>query len=231
MDIKIIQETSDYLVIDKPSGLLVHPADHHEKARTLTHWLVEKYPAIVNVGEDPGRPGIVHRLDMDVSGVIIIPKTQKMFFHLKKQFQEHTVKKVYLALVHGIPGKPEGLINFPLARSRRKKGRMAAQPKPNEKTRDAITRFYVYKKFQHLTLLEVEIETGRSNQIRAHLLAYGLPIVGDKIYKTKSVKQKVELDRPFLHSWKLEFTDLNNQKQSFEAPLPGELERVLGEIR
>lgn len=231
MDIKIIQETADYLVIDKPSGLLVHPADHHEKARTLTHWLMEKNPAIAVVGEDPSRPGIVHRLDMDVSGVMVIPKTQAMFLRLKKQFQEHTIKKIYLALVHGIPGKPEGIINFPLARSRRKKGRMAAQATANEKTWDAITKFFVFKKFQHLSLLEVEIETGRSNQIRAHLLAYGLPIVGDKIYASKRVKQKVKLNRPFLHSWKLEFMDLNNQKKTFEASLPGDLERVLEKIR
>ncbi|MFA6588339.1 MAG: RluA family pseudouridine synthase [Patescibacteria group bacterium] len=231
MDIKILQETPDYLVIDKPSGLLVHPAEHHEKERTLTHWLVEKYPAIVNVGEDPSRPGLVHRLDMDVSGVMVIPKTQEMFMHLKKQFQDHTVKKIYLALVHGIPGKPEDTIDFPLARSRRKKGRMASQPSPTEKTREAITRFYVMQKFQHLTLLEVEIETGRSNQIRAHLLAYGLPIVGDKVYASNRVKQKVELDRPFLHSWKLEFTDLNNQKQFFEASLPGKLNKLLEKIK
>ncbi|RJO59663.1 RNA pseudouridine synthase [Candidatus Parcubacteria bacterium] len=231
MDIKIIQETADYLVIDKPSGLLVHPAEHHEKAQTLVHWLIRKYPEIAEVGEDPGRPGLVHRLDMEVSGVMVIPKTQRMFLHLKKQFQAHAIKKIYLALVHGRPGKPEGVINFPLARSRRKKGRMSAQPQATEKTREAITRFYVLKKFQHLTLLEIEIETGRSNQIRAHLLAYGMPIVGDKVYRTKKVKQKVELDRPFLHSWKLEFADLNGLKKSFEARLPGELEKILNKIK
>lgn len=228
---KIIAETPDYLVLDKPSGLLVHEANHHPGADTLVHWLLEHYPAIKGVGEEADRPGIVHRLDMDVSGVMVVARTQQMYDHLKKQFQNHEVEKMYLALVHGVPGKPDGTIRFPLGRSRRNAGRMASQPVPTDKTRDAVTNFAVKEQFTHLTLLEVTIETGRTNQIRAHLLAFGLPIVGDTVYASRWVKQKVALDRPFLHSWKLGFTDLDNTMQHFEAPLPESLTALLTKLR
>lgn len=228
---RIITETPNYLVLDKPSGLLVHEANHHPGAKTLVGWLREHYPDVAGVGEETDRPGIVHRLDMDVSGVMVVARTQQMYDHLKQQFQNHEVQKTYLALVHGVPGKPDGTISFPLGRSRRNAGRMASQPLPTEKTREAVTHFAVQEQFTHLTLLEVTIETGRTNQIRAHLLAFGLPIVGDTVYASKSVKQKVALDRPFLHSWKLGFTDLDNTPKHFEAPLPEALRRTLDTIR
>jgi len=230
-DVRIITETPDYLVLDKPRGLLVHEANHHPGAPTLVGWLREHYPDIEGVGEAADRPGIVHRLDMDVSGVMVVARTQAMYDHLKKQFQNHEVEKMYLALVHGVPGKPDGTISFPLGRSRRNAGRMASQSSPTEKTREAVTHFAVKEQFTHLTLLEITIETGRTNQIRAHLLAYGLPIVGDTAYASKSVKQKVALDRPFLHSWKLGFADLAGLQQRFEASTPIELEQLLINLR
>ena len=224
---RIIAETPDYLVLDKPSGLLVHEANHHPGADTLVGWLLENYPDIKGVGEEADRPGIVHRLDMDVSGAIVVARTQEMYEHLKKQFQNHEVEKIYLALVHGVPGRPDGTIAFPLGRSRRNAGRMASQSVASDKTREAVTHFAVKEQFTHLSLLEVTIETGRTNQIRAHLLAYGLPIVGDTVYASKSVKQKVALDRPFLHSWKLGFADLANTQNEFIAPLPEPLTLLL----
>ena len=141
------------------------------------------------------------------------------------------MQKTYLALVHGVPGKPDGTISFPLGRSRRNAGRMASQPAPTGKTREAVTHFAVKEQFTHLTLLEVTIETGRTNQIRAHLLAFGLPIVGDTVYASKSVKQKVALDRPFLHSWKLAFTDLEGSPKHFEAPMPEILAALLERLK
>jgi 23S rRNA pseudouridine1911/1915/1917 synthase len=228
---RIITETPDYLVLDKPSGLLVHEANHHPGADTLVGWLLENYPDVQGIGEEADRPGIVHRLDMDVSGAMVVARTQEMYDHLKKQFQNHEVKKVYLALVHGVPGKSDGTISFPLGRSRRNAGRMASQSVASEKTREAITHFAVKEQFTHLSLLEVTIETGRTNQIRAHLLAYGLPIVGDTVYASKSVKQKVALDRPFLHSWKLGFADLDNTPKHFEVALPDSLNTLLQTLR
>lgn len=230
-DVRIITETPDYLVLDKPSGLLVHEANHHPGAPTLVGWLLEHYPDIKGVGEEADRPGIVHRLDMDVSGVMVVPRTQAMYENLKKQFQNHEVEKMYLALVHGVPGKPDGTISFALGRSRRNAGRMASQSAVSEKTREAITHYAVKEQFRHLTLLEITIETGRTNQIRAHLLAFGLPIVGDTVYASKSVKQKVALDRPFLHSWKLGFTDLTGTKIFNESPMPPKLESLLQSLR
>lgn len=230
-NVRIITETPDYLVLDKPSGLLVHDANHHPGAETLVQWLLGRYPEIKGVGEEADRPGIVHRLDMDVSGVMVVARNQRMYDHLKAQFQNHEVEKTYLALVHGVPGKPDGTISFPLGRSRRNAGRMASQPLPTEKTREAVTHFAMKEQFTHLTLLEVTIETGRTNQIRAHLLAYGLPIIGDTVYASKTVKQKVAFDRPFLHSWKLGFTDFNGVLEHFESPLPNELESLLQKLR
>ncbi|MEK7631665.1 MAG: RluA family pseudouridine synthase [Patescibacteria group bacterium] len=230
-DVHIIAETPDYLVLDKPSGLLVHAANHHPGAPTLVGWLLEHYPDIKGVGEEAERPGIVHRLDMDVSGVMVVPRTQAMYDHLKKQFQNHEVEKMYLALVHGVPGKPDGTISFALGRSRRNAGRMASQPAATEKTREAITHYAVKEQFTHLTLLEITIETGRTNQIRAHLLAFGLPIVGDTVYASKRVKQKVAFDRPFLHSWKLGFADLTGAKIYNESPMPEKLEALLRDLR
>jgi 23S rRNA pseudouridine1911/1915/1917 synthase len=227
----IIFESPDYLVLDKPSGLLVHAAEHHEGEATLVDWLKTNYPDTKNVGEDPARPGIIHRLDMDVSGAIVVARTQKMYEHLKNQFKKHEVEKMYLALVHGVPGKPDGTISFPLGRSRRNAGRMASQPTATERTRDAITHYAVREQFTHLTLLEITIETGRTNQIRAHLLAFGLPIVGDTVYASRWVKQKVAFDRPFLHSWKLGFTDLTGTRQSYESPLPTKLTGLLEKLR
>ncbi len=230
-NVHIIAETPDYLVLEKPSGLLVHAANHHPGADTLVGWLLEHYPDVKGVGEEADRPGIVHRLDMDVSGVMVVPRTQAMYDHLKQQFQNHEVEKMYLALVHGVPGKPDGTISFALGRSRRNAGRMASQPAATNKTRGAVTRYAVKEQFRHLTLLEITIETGRTNQIRAHLLAFGLPIVGDTVYASKSVKQKVVLDRPFLHSWKLGFTDLQGVKISNESPLPIQLQDLLQKLR
>lgn len=228
---RIITETPDYLILDKPSGLLVHEANHHPGADTLVAWLREHYPEVEGVGEETDRPGIVHRLDMDVSGVMVVARTQAMYDHLKAQFQNHEVEKMYLALVHGVPGKPDGTISFALGRSRRNAGRMASQPVASDKTREAVTHYAVKEQFRHLTLLEVTIETGRTNQIRAHLLAFGLPIVGDTVYASKRVKQKVPLERPFLHSWKLGFADLTGTKIQSEAPLPDTLVECLGKLR
>lgn len=225
---EIIEETDDYLVINKPAGLIVHPAAGI-KEKTLTDWLLEKYPSVQSVGDDPNRPGIVHRLDKDVSGLIVIAKTKTMFEHLKKQFQERLIKKEYLALARGEIKAAEGIIDLPLKRSRRS-GKMAAQPKGGE-GKTAITEFSVIKKFKNYTYLKINLKTGRSHQIRTHFFAYGYPLVGDKLYRNKKIKEKIKLNRIFLHAASLAFADLENKQKEYHCPLPGELNDILTKLK
>ncbi|MFA6446960.1 MAG: RluA family pseudouridine synthase [Patescibacteria group bacterium] len=200
----LIKETPDWIVLNKPVGLLVHPDAHHEHG-TLVDVLVKHDPAIGKLGEDPSRPGIVHRLDRDVSGLMVIPKTQDAFDDLKKQFAQHSTTKVYIALVYGTPPKDEGDIKFKIARSTTR-ARMAARPEHEEGGRAAWTHYRVIKKYQHATLLELQIFSGRTHQIRAHLHALRCPIIGDSLYIIKSFKP-VPVSRLLLQSVGLKFKD------------------------
>lgn len=224
---KIIAEDKDYLIIEKPSGLIAHYALNDKNSFALTDWLIKKYPAIKKVGEDPVRPGLVHRLDKEASGLMVIAKNQKTFAHLKSQFQNHLIKKEYLALAYGKILTNEGLIDFPLSRSKIT-GKMAAKPRGSA-GHDAITNFVVLKRFSRYTYLKVIIKTGRSHQIRAHLKAYGYPLVGDKLYQNKKIKP-AELKRLFLHAATLGFNDLENNWQEFNSDLPLELNEFLQKL-
>ena len=234
-DYILIHKEEDFLVINKPAGLLVHGAAHIEE-KTLIDMLLEKYPEIAKTGDDPMRPGIMHRLDKQVSGLLVVAKTQKGFESLKKQFQDRTVKKTYIGLVFGKMLKDYDEINFPIQRSA-KGHKMAALPatvngEKNEKGRNAITEFTTIKKFINYTLLEIIIKTGRTHQIRVHLSAYGHPLVGDDLYgtrKTKLKNAKLGLDRIFLTASKLEFDDLEGERRRFEVEMPGELKAFLEE--
>lgn len=229
--VKIIAETDDYLVINKPSGLIIHGAEHINEP-TLVDWLLKKYPGVKEVGEDPARPGIVHRIDKDVSGLLVVAKTQKFFEFLKKQFQDRTTDKKYTALVYGKPIKDEGQINFLIERSSTGH-KMAAKP-ANQTGKAAISEFKVVQRFINFTLLKVKIITGRTHQVRVHLAAYGTPIVGDNLYGTKLTKEKnikLNTSRVFLVADELTFTDLAGESQSFNIKLPGEFTDLLGRIK
>lgn len=245
---KIIFENDDYLVLNKPAGLISHGGPSITD-KTLVDFLKKKYPKIENVGEDPLRPGLVHRLDKEASGLMVVAKNQKTFEYLKKQFKNRRVAKNYIALAHGKISKDEDVITFPIKRS--KDGfKMAALPgysekiaeknkagnrdrgtlKAQENSRESITNFRVLKRFINYTLLDVNIKTGRTHQIRVHLYAYGHPLLGDPLYFTKKYKvknEKVGLGRLFLVSKKLSFKDINGEKQTFEIELPEELENFL----
>ena len=229
--IKIIFENDDFLVIDKPTGLSAHPSSTEPKG-TLVNWLLYHFPAIKSVGEmiESGniRPGIVHRLDKDTSGVMVVAKNQKSFLWLKSQFQNHKVVKKYLALVNGMPEKENGTIDFNIARSRTDPTKNVAL-KIKTDGRYAITRWLVVKKFSSHTLLEITPETGRMHQIRVHLKAAGWPVSGDKKYGQPS-KDPKHLGRMFLHAEYLSFTSPNGEKFSFNSPLPRELEDCLRNI-
>ncbi len=235
--VKIILETEEYLVIDKPAGLSVH--GQNDQAITLVDVLIKKYPQLINVGEDSSRPGIVHRLDKDVSGLMIIAKTQASFTNLKRQFRYRTITKEYTALVYGkIDHQPSAVINFPIRRA--KKGyKMAALPltdfgQINQTGKQAETQFDVLKNFINYALLKIKINTGRTHQIRVHLYAYGHPLVGDNIYgtaKTRLLNKKLNLKRVFLVADKLGFTDLAGHKQTYAINLPDDFKKILKQIK
>ncbi|MFA6106638.1 MAG: RluA family pseudouridine synthase [Patescibacteria group bacterium] len=238
----IIEDNDEFMVINKPAGIAVHgatdlsgsgaPADEEKPEQiSLISLVVKKYPAISLVGEDPSRPGIVHRLDKDVSGVMVIAKNQKSFLNLKSQFKRREIKKTYLALVYGRVEKDRGKITFPIERSR--EGKMAARP-ANQPGKPALTDFTVMKRFINYTLLEARPKTGRTHQIRCHLAAYGNPIAGDGLYSTKETREKnrmLDLGRIFLVAVKLEFKNLAGEKLSFSAPLPDNLKKVLSIVK
>jgi 23S rRNA pseudouridine1911/1915/1917 synthase len=222
----IVYEDDDMLVINKPAGLLVHDAFEQETRPTVVDALLERYPDIAEIGDDPKRPGIVHRLDMDVSGLMAIAKTQEAFEFLKGQFQERTVKKEYTALVYGRPPHIHDTIELKIARSK-SKGRMVSRTGEQE-GKEAITKYDTVEEYNHTTLLKVNILTGRTHQIRVHMQAIGCPIVGDKLYKIKRMKvNPIELGRIFLHAHKLEIKSLDGTTRQFESELPVELEQFL----
>ncbi len=262
MNIQILKETTNYLIINKPAGLIVHGGAHINEP-TLVNWLLEKYPEIKEVGEDPYRPGIVHRLDKEASGLMIIVKNNQAFNYFKNQFKKRKIKKEYLTLVHGKIEKDEGMIDFPIVRSSQGH-KMAAIPKSIknfndsaksldndnsynnisnrsqgnvralEESREAITEFYILKRYINFTLLNIKMKTGRTHQIRVHFSAYGHPLLGDSLYgnkKSKVKNTKLNIGRIFLMANKLNFTDQDEEKQEFEIDLSPDLQEILTKIK
>jgi 23S rRNA pseudouridine1911/1915/1917 synthase len=236
--INIIYEEKGFLVLEKPAGLTVHPHIHQKNA-TLVDWLLKKYPEIRGVGES-FRPGLVHRLDRDVSGLMVVAKNISYYHYLVEQFQTRQVQKKYLALVQGEVPFTSGTINFSIGRNR--KGRLIAFS-PEEQNfissgykniKTAITKYRIVQKFNNFTLLELQILTGRTNQIRLHLKAWGFPIVGDKKYFQKSLlrlKLQEKVERIFLHAFYLSFLNQRGRRLKFESALPLELKTFLNLIK
>jgi 23S rRNA pseudouridine1911/1915/1917 synthase len=226
-NIKVIFECDDYLVVNKPAGLVVH-GTATSTAVTLVDWLVANYPKIKKVGDDPLRPGIVHRLDKSVSGLMVVALTNKAWKDLKKQFQARTIDKRYQGLVYGKVIKDDGVINFPLERSS-DGHKMAAKP-VSQGGKEAITEFVVLERLINYTLLELTIKTGRTHQIRAHLAAFNHQLVGDDWYgtvMTKAKNKKLKLGRVFLAAVYLAFDNLEGERVKYKLPLPAELKKVM----
>lgn len=221
----IIAETDDYIVINKPAGLLVHekPGTHSAREReyTIADWVGEHLTSTEDL--DATRPGIIHRLDRDVSGVMLIAKHAKAAEYLKQQFAARKVTKIYTALVFGIVKDDAGTITFPLARSKRT-GRVAARPSGSE-GREALTEYTVLERRGSSTLLSVQIKTGRMHQIRSHLLAIGHPIVGDTVYGA-SHTAKAPTERLMLHSTMIGFADMTGKWQEYRVDVPKEFEEI-----
>jgi 23S rRNA pseudouridine1911/1915/1917 synthase len=218
--LKILYEDNDLIVVDKPSGLTVHPAPGHY-SHTLVNALLAHIPDLSS-GE-PARPGIVHRLDKDTSGLIIVAKNETAHMKLADQFKNRTVIKIYRALVQGHLTPEEGIIEADIGRDPRDRKRMAVV----NLGRQARTEYKVLQYLANYTLLEVKPRTGRTHQIRVHLAAIGFPVVGDATYGAKSAY----LSRQFLHAYKLGFRlPSSNEYRQFESPLPADLVQALENI-
>jgi 23S rRNA pseudouridine1911/1915/1917 synthase len=225
---KIVAETADWAVIEKPPGLLVHPAPN-QKTDTLVDFLLEQWPKIAKVGDAPERPGIVHRLDRESSGLMVIAKTQKSFKALKAQFQEHTIGKSYLALVHGKVSHDTDRIETPIGRVKGL-GRMAARVQSKPEDKEARSEYDVLERFPHASLVRVKTETGRMHQVRVHMKSIGHPLVGDSLYAAghKSSPSLGKCPRLFLHAEMLAFNDpKTGDRLEFKAELPSDLNDFL----
>jgi 23S rRNA pseudouridine1911/1915/1917 synthase len=245
MDIKIIYENENFLIIDKPAKLITHPKNKNDNQESVTKWLINKYPEIKNVGEPfiasgdaVPRAGVIHRLDKDTSGLLIVAKNDKTFLYFKKLFQNRIINKYYLALVHGKPKKAKGLILTPLGRIGLKRTTQITGKKLVDK-KEAETEYKTIKNYGEYTLLEIMPKTGRTHQIRVHLKSIGLPIVGDPIYGFKKKPSPFNLNRMFLHAYKLEFiapeSFTNNEskikKIIVEVGLPNELQKIIDMLK
>ena len=222
IDFTVIHTDPDFFVVDKPAGLVVHPGAGNLSG-TLVNGLLSMSPQIREVGERT-RPGIVHRLDKGTSGLLIAANTDHAYQFFVDQLSKHKVKRIYQALVWGIPEGPEGIVDAPIGRSSKNRKKMAIVA--NGKTAKTI---YVMNKSWNtskVSLLEVELETGRTHQIRVHLSSIGNPVVGDEIYGGN--RKNFTLRRQFLHAQKLRFKHPRDGSVcEFESPLPKELKDVL----
>jgi 23S rRNA pseudouridine1911/1915/1917 synthase len=221
MDLNVAWEDEHLLVVDKPAGLVVHPGVGHTSG-TLVHGLVEHEAA----GGDAERPGIVHRLDRDTSGLLVVARSEEAHAALQEAIRRREVERRYLALVKGAPRSRTGRIEAPMGRDRVDRTRHSLDtPTP----REAVTRFEVAELLGPRTLLEVTLETGRTHQIRVHLEAIDLPVSGDPVY---GIPHDLGLERQFLHAVRLAFEHpITGERVDVESPLPDDLAAALARAR
>ena len=228
VEVRVVYEDADVLVIDKPAGLVVHPGAGN-RTGTLVHGLLARYPGLVNVG-DPERPGIVHRIDKDTSGLLLIARSAASYEGLTRQIKDHGVVREYLALVWGHLDAPRGLIDAPIGRSVRVPTRMAVSARGREARTayDVVTR---YDEPVSTSLVRCRLDTGRTHQIRVHLQTIGHPVVGDRRYGGHR-EPFADLRRFFLHADHVAFDHpLTGAPLAFDAPLPAELDELLSRLR
>ena len=225
MRIKILYEDSNILAIEKPSGISVH-GDGRSKEKTITDWVIKNYPKMKNVGEPMGeilRPGIVHRLDRETSGVLLLAKNQKAFEFLKKQFIDREIKKIYHAIVSSSVKNDRGIINKPIGRSPRDFRRYLAGRGARGELREAITEYKVLKRFEisknKFTYLEIKPKTGRTHQIRVHMKFFNHPVVCDSLYNPDGICPK-NISRMALHAKSIKFKNLSGKIIKVESKLP-----------
>lgn len=219
----VVYEDANVAAINKPAGMVVHPAYGHTSG-TLVNAVLARWPQIASFSE-PERAGIVHRLDKDTSGVILVAKTAAALESLREQFKTRAVVKRYLALVEGMPDTPDGLIEAPIGRDPGQRKRMAVV----RDGREAVTEYHVLETYADFSLLEVLPRTGRTHQIRVHLAFVGHPVVGDTVYGRR--RQSIKLKRHFLHAASLTFARPDaGEPITVEAPLPVALQDILDKL-
>lgn len=226
--LEILYEDGDLLAINKPAGMVVHPAVGHESG-TLVNAVLYHCGDELSISHEK-RPGIVHRLDKDTSGVILVAKNDKALDFLQQQFKTRTIKKEYLALVEGHIQPESALIDAPIGRDVRQRKKMAViRPNSSATSRPAQTQYKLEMAYDEFSLVRCFPHTGRTHQIRVHLAYIGYPIVGDDVYGRR--KQRIKLNRHFLHAAKITFQrPSDGETISCEAPLPSALQHVLNQI-
>lgn len=258
MKIKILYEDKDLMVLDKPAGVIVHSDGKNKKEKNVADWILENYPKLEKVGEPMEieykgeqikilRPGIVHRLDKETSGALLVAKNKKTFLFLKEQFQEHKIKKVYRAFVYGSVTDPKaslatgkrGVINVPIGRSPKDIRAYTAGRGAKDPVREAVTEYVILKKFldtdkeesiknqeHQYTYIEAYPKTGRTHQIRVHMRHINHPVVSDPIYRGAKDKA-LGIDRLALHAYSITFTIPKGEQKTVESPLPLDFKKIL----
>ena len=223
--VEILYEDKDIIVVNKTKGMVVHPANGNLDGTLVNAVMAICKDSLSGIGGEI-RPGIVHRLDKDTSGAIIVAKNDKAHINLSEQIKNHQVEKTYIALVKGFVKENEATINMPIGRSTKDRKKMSV----NKNGKNAVTHFKVIERFRNYTLLEVKIETGRTHQIRVHLSEIGYPIVGDTVYSNG--KNEWNIEGQCLHAKSLKFKHPITGKEMFiEAPLPEYFKNVILELK
>jgi 23S rRNA pseudouridine1911/1915/1917 synthase len=222
----VVFENADVLLVNKPAGMVVHPAAGHATG-TLIHAALAHAPDLEGIGGEI-RPGVVHRLDKDTSGLILLAKNDSAYRSLQQQFRSRSISKIYLAIAEGHPPTKTGKVEAPIGRDLKNRKRMAVVVAG--RGRPAITTFRVCEDFRDACLLEAHPETGRTHQIRVHLAFLGCPVAGDRVYGHR--RPVVEAPRQMLHAWRLRLVlPGESEPREFEAPVPKDFEGVLAELR
>lgn len=223
--VEIVYEDKDIIVVNKPKGLVVHPANGNWDGTLVNAIMAICKDSLSGIGGEI-RPGIVHRLDKDTSGLLIIAKNDDAHINMSNQIKDRKVKKIYYALVRGVVPENEATIDMPIGRSTKDRKKMAV----NKNGKEAITHFKVIERFDKYTLLEVKIDTGRTHQIRVHLSEIGYPVVGDEVYSNG--KNEFGVHGQLLHAKCLDFNHpITGKKMHLEAELPQEFVNVLTRLR
>ena len=222
--IEVIYEDSDIIVVNKPKGMVVHPGNGNVDGTLVNAIMAKCEGSLSGIGGEI-RPGIVHRIDKDTSGLLIVAKNDKAHVNLSEQIKEHKVKKTYIALVRGVVKENEATIDMPIGRSKTDRKKMAVC----KDGKNAVTHIKVLKRWEHYTLLQVNIETGRTHQIRVHLSYIGYPIIGDYTYSNG--KNEFGVVGQCLHAQKLEFKHpTTNKIMELEAPLPEYFQEIIQKL-